>query len=553
MARLPTVETFGPRPTPRSSRAVVPVRADIVQTAEAAGARQAAEAAGGIADIAAGFAEQMAQAKQRIQTKRDAVERARDYGTFGEVGGTEGRRIQTEEDPSSLEVTAAYRAFLEKKKAEVLENHKGGEASRLILAERLERQKFAFIREAGIASAVAQNKLVTRALDVSLGVAIERVLENPAEMTEILASLDEDLADMSAALPPEQVIDQQVTRRDILAKAAVDSFLDRGDYREARRIMRETPGLEKILSPESQIAIQRRIAAFENAETEARIAGQIKIQELETILGRKATPLERARAAGVAPPAGKQTLEQKVAEVEAALDRPLSQGEKSRLVGLEPPQAVSQQGKVIQDRQKFIAEYGEDSEQVQAFDELAADPGGPPSLSDIGGQRKEFTRLSGVFVDVRDSFNRVTTSIQTPSAAGDLSLIFNFMKMLDPASVVRESEFAQAAATGSLGQRFVAVGARLFEGKRLSDDIRADFANQAELLMEMQLKTQLQLEAQFRDLATRAGINPDDVVIDFVGPFRPGGALQPTTGGGGFERQKPRFKVDLEGNILGAE
>ena len=39
MARLPTVETFGPRPTPRSSRAVVPVRADIVQTAEAAGAR----------------------------------------------------------------------------------------------------------------------------------------------------------------------------------------------------------------------------------------------------------------------------------------------------------------------------------------------------------------------------------------------------------------------------------------------------------------------------------------------------------------------------------
>ena len=123
----------------------------------------------------------------------------------------------------------------------------------------------------------------------------------------------------------------------------------------------------------------------------------------------------------------------------------------------------------------------------------------------------------------------------------------------DLAGLMRPSEFAQAAATGSLGQRFVAVGARLFEGKRLSDDIRADFANQAELLMEMQLKTQLQLEAQFRDLATRAGINPDDVVIDFVGPFRPGGALQPTTGGGGFERQKPRFKVDLEGNILGAE
>src|SRR3990172_3435846 len=48
--------------------------------------------------------------------------------------------------------------------------------------------------------------------------------------------------------------------------------------------------------------------------------------------------------------------------------------------------------------------------------------------------RKEFTAQSKVFIDVRDSFARIEASSQNPSAAGDLSLIFNYMKMLDPAS-----------------------------------------------------------------------------------------------------------------------
>ena len=75
----------------------------------------------------------------------------------------------------------------------------------------------------------------------------------------------------------------------------------------------------------------------------------------------------------------------------------------------------------------------------------------------------------------------------------------------------------------------------------------------AEMLFRAQLRTQLRLETQFRDLAIRTGFNPADVVIDFVGPFRDavGGQPLPTSGAAPAEAPPPRFKVDLQGNIIG--
>ena len=73
MPRLPTAENFGPRPTPRSQRGVIPVRAGIAESAEARGLRQAARSAGEISNIALGFAEKFA--------REDAEREARDLDT----------------------------------------------------------------------------------------------------------------------------------------------------------------------------------------------------------------------------------------------------------------------------------------------------------------------------------------------------------------------------------------------------------------------------------------------------------------------------------------
>ena len=93
--------------------------------------------------------------------------------------------------------------------------------------------------------------------------------------------------------------------------------------------------------------------------------------------------------------------------------------------------------------------------------------------------RKEFLTQSKEYQKVRDSYTRVVGSTMDPSPAGDLSLIFNYMKMLDPGSVVRESEFATAAATGSYGQRIQASVQRVLSGERLASKMRADFVGKA--------------------------------------------------------------------------
>lgn len=73
MARLPTVESFGPRPALRSQRGVVAVRAGIAETAEARGFRQTSQVAGEAANIAFAFAEKFA--------REDAEREARDLDT----------------------------------------------------------------------------------------------------------------------------------------------------------------------------------------------------------------------------------------------------------------------------------------------------------------------------------------------------------------------------------------------------------------------------------------------------------------------------------------
>jgi hypothetical protein len=86
------------------------------------------------------------------------------------------------------------------------------------------------------------------------------------------------------------------------------------------------------------------------------------------------------------------------------------------------------------------------------------------TFDDAKDLRKEFVSASGEFVKIRDAFKRIQVSAQDPSAAGDLALIFNYMKMLDPGSVVRESEFATAANAAGVPDRVRNTFNRILRG-----------------------------------------------------------------------------------------
>ena len=128
--------------------------------------------------------------------------------------------------------------------------------------------------------------------------------------------------------------------------------------------------------------------------------------------------------------------------------------------------------------------------------------------------RKEFIKSAGDFTKVRDSFSRIEASSKDPSAAGDLALIFNYMKMLDPESVVRESEFATAENSASVPNRVRKTWNKILTGERLAVETRADFTDRASRLFNRQTLQHDKRKDVYTGLSTRAGVNPLNVVID---------------------------------------
>lgn len=128
--------------------------------------------------------------------------------------------------------------------------------------------------------------------------------------------------------------------------------------------------------------------------------------------------------------------------------------------------------------------------------------------------RGEFTDLSKDFFKVNESVARIRASAADPSAAGDLALIFNFMKVLDPGSVVRESEFATAQNAAGVPEQIRAQYNKALSGERLTPDTRKDFVGRAEGLFEAQRSVHQRRVSEYERLAQAVGADPKQVIVD---------------------------------------
>jgi len=145
------------------------------------------------------------------------------------------------------------------------------------------------------------------------------------------------------------------------------------------------------------------------------------------------------------------------------------------------------------------------------------------------GLNDRFVKQSAEYVTIRDSFARVQASAIDPSGAGDLALIFNYMKILDPSSVVRESEFATAQNSASVPERIRGLYNQVLQGTRLSDAQRDDFVDRAGRLFDTQDVLHNQRKDEFTRLAGLQGVRPEAVIQELGLPsgldtFTPSGA-----------------------------
>lgn len=159
---------------------------------------------------------------------------------------------------------------------------------------------------------------------------------------------------------------------------------------------------------------------------------------------------------------------------------------------------------------------------------------GPPTLKpedtfkQANTLRDEYNTLTKDFRTVQDAYNKIKSTSDT--GAGDMSLLYSYVKLLDPGSVVRESEFATAAASGSFGEQVQGAVQRLMTGERLPDTLRSAFKAESDSIYKAQKLGYDRIRENYKSIAEKNQVDPNDVLIDFATelPGIPGsGALSP--------------------------
>ena len=178
----------------------------------------------------------------------------------------------------------------------------------------------------------------------------------------------------------------------------------------------------------------------------------------------------------------------------------------------EQKDAVSPLGKIAQDvKSGIIPKSVLDS--AIAVDKAAADGGLtlPQKISEEARLRGEYSKRTEDLSAAERNFSIIETSAADNSGAGDIALVTSFMKMLDPGSVVRETEFATAANTGGLLAKLKSAVTKIEDGKFLSPEQRTDFQRLAGKYLEAANTQEQGVQSSYQAIIDNYGLNPVNV------------------------------------------
>lgn len=116
-----------------------------------------------------------------------------------------------------------------------------------------------------------------------------------------------------------------------------------------------------------------------------------------------------------------------------------------------------------------------------------------------------------IYTDAQLQFDKIRVSAQADTAAGDMSTIFAYMKMLDPDSVVREGEQATAENARGVADSIMHIYNKTLTGEKLTTAQRKDFSNRARDLLRVSKNRATSTIDRIETIAQRNNIPRIDV------------------------------------------
>jgi hypothetical protein len=145
----------------------------------------------------------------------------------------------------------------------------------------------------------------------------------------------------------------------------------------------------------------------------------------------------------------------------------------------------------------------------------------PKTVLDMTGGQKGFEnemKLRGEFksepvykayTEMQSAYGQITDSLKQASPAGDLAAATKFMKLLDPGSVVRESELGMAMAASGLLDRARNYAQMRIDGTKLTDTQRKDFQSLSDQLFATATKSYNSKRSEYAEQGSQYGLNAE--------------------------------------------
>lgn len=114
--------------------------------------------------------------------------------------------------------------------------------------------------------------------------------------------------------------------------------------------------------------------------------------------------------------------------------------------------------------------------------------------------------------EVESAYAQIQQSLKQKSPAGDLAGATKIMKLLDPGSVVRESELGMAMAASGALDRLQHYASNVLNGTKLTPKQRDDFQALADALYGESVKQYNGKRGEYEGIASRNGLSVEDVL-----------------------------------------
>jgi len=157
-------------------------------------------------------------------------------------------------------------------------------------------------------------------------------------------------------------------------------------------------------------------------------------------------------------------------------------------------------------------------EQQKSYDRLKT-LSTPKTIIDMTGGQKGFDNEMGLkkafsaepvykaYGEMQSAYSQITDSLKSQSPAGDLAAATKFMKLLDPGSVVRESELGMAMAASGALDRAKNYAQMRINGTKLTPTQREDFQKLSNELFSTATTTYNSKRGEFEQMGSAYGLD----------------------------------------------